>query len=392
MERAATPYLVDTTLREGEQRPEGGFDRATKLCLAQALARLGVREIEAGCAAAGEAMRETCRRLARLEMPARLTAWCRGRREDLEAARACDVDAVHLSFPASPVHRRVLEMKPRFVIESIRCLVALARERWSFVSVGAADAGRAEPEFLREMATAAADAGASRFRFADTVGVCQPARVARAVADLRQAVPALEIGFHGHNDLGLATANALAACEAGAACVDASVGGIGERSGGVAMEQILVAGQVFHGWFWDCHSALLAPLAAVVFTRQKDGAGRLPLIGRQAFTHTSGVHTHGVLRDPSAFEPLPPGRVGNNRRLAAGKTIGRAGARALLRAQDLDWSDAELGRLLDEWKTGLEEEGGSASLAALLALAGRRATRGPVIPPDQSGTASGSGR
>ena len=158
---------------------------------------------------------DTMRALAALELPCRLTAWCRATPGDIDLAEQCEVDVVHFSLPVSMIQLRALGKTKSWVIAQLKQIAQYARERFRFVSVGAQDASRADPHFLVHCARVARAAGVDRFRVADTVGVWNPLQTFRVMSSLRAGLPDLPLGFHGHNDLGMATANTLAALEAG---------------------------------------------------------------------------------------------------------------------------------------------------------------------------------
>lgn len=342
-------YLVDTTLRDGEQAPGVMFAQGDRVAIARALAQLGVREVEVGTPAMGPDRQGEMRALVELGLPCRLAAWCRLCREDLEAARASAVDTVHLSAPASRRHQALLSLSAADVLSRVAELVERARPSFAYVSIGAQDASRADLAFLQQLARVAHGAGAQRLRLADTVGLWQPRRVTEVFGALREAVGAdFELGVHAHDDLGLATANTLAALEAGADCADVTVNGLGERAGNAALEQVVMAVR--------CASELeiqVDPRGLSALSRRVARASRrrvaidAPVVGRNAFAHASGIHVSATLRDPLAYQPFSSREVGAGAaRLLAGTHSGARTLERLLAEQGVALSAEERSRLL----------------------------------------------
>ena len=239
--------IVDTTLRDGEQTAGVVFTVDEKLEIASALAQLGVQELEIGTPAMGRDQREAMRRIVALDLPCRLTAWCRASLLELAQAVDSDVEAVHISFPASQMHLRALGKTEAWALRRLEQTVTHARRAFTYVSVGAQDASRAEQHFLCKAAEVAGGAGADRFCLADTMGVWSPDRVQAAVTTIRESQPELTIGFHGHNNLGMATVNTLAAVSAGATSVNVTINGLGGRAGNTALEDVVMALRLCRG-------------------------------------------------------------------------------------------------------------------------------------------------
>ncbi len=335
--RGRAVWLIDTTLRDGAQAPGVAFTPAQRVGLAESLASIGIDEIEVGCPAMGEAERATIRQTVGLGLGCRLTAWCRARPEDLDAAAACGLAAAHLSVPGSGLQLKALDKSWAWVRRTLTELVPRARRRFAFVSVGVMDASRTESGRVAALARLCADLGADRLRLADTVGVWNPRSAARAVRDVAAAAPGLAVGVHAHNDLGMAVGNTLAALEAGAASADTTVLGLGERAGNAPLEELVMALRATTDL--GCR---VAPRGLAALCRQAaECAGRTihpskPVVGPNAFRHESGVHVRGMLRDARCFEPFAPEAVGRrDRQLALGTHGGRGGLAAALQAAGL---------------------------------------------------------
>lgn len=372
---AAIPHLIDTTLRDGAQTAGVVFTRADRIAIARALAAAGVPEIEAGIPAMGREACEEMRAIAGEIGAERVLAWCRASEVDLAAARTCGVGRVHVSFPVSDLHLAIWKRDRAWVLRELPRLVEEAAAHFGYVAVGAQDYSRADPGFLREFAAAVAATPARRLRLADTVGLAHPAGIAAEIAALRAAAPELEIEFHAHNDLGLATANTLAAFAAGAAAASVTVNGLGERTGNAALEQVVVALRLAAGRDCGIDPGQLGALSALVARASgRAVAASAPVVGSGIFAHGSGIHCAGILRDERSYEPFAPAFVGQRRPdFVLGAHTGGAAVADAMRRAGCELSDDAARALAARVRAVASGRPGGLSLPELLALAGRPA-------------------
>ncbi|KTG10611.1 2-isopropylmalate synthase [Haloprofundus marisrubri] len=358
--------LLDTTLRDGEQAPGVSLSADEKVDIARALDSAAVPFVEAGSACTGAGERDAISRVADLGLDATVTSFARGVRADVDLALDCGVDGVNLVVPASDRHvERKVGTDHDSVLETTVELVEYARDHGLWVEVLGEDGSRADLDFLDRLAAAAHDAGADRFCYCDTVGYGSPEHTARVVSRLAEHGPT---STHVHDDLGFAMTNVHASLRAGADLVHATVNGVGERAGNVALEEVAVA--LSHCYDVDC--ANLDELYSLAQTVARATGTPLPpnkaVVGENAFAHESGIHTDGTLKDEAMYEPYPPELVGRERRLVLGKHAGRAGVRAALDEHGVDVSDEELAQVVDRVK-GLAERGKRVTDADLLTVA-----------------------
>ena len=361
-------FIIDSTLRDGEQAPGVAFRREQKIRIARMLADVGVDEIEVGIPAMGEEERETIREIRRLGLPPRLTCWCRATAGDIRLAAECDTGGVHVSLPVSPIHIHALGKTPGGVLDLMREMVALARVDFDRVSVGAQDALRADPDYLEAFVAHAAECGADRVRIADTVGIASPGAIHRLFRRLVPAANGMALEFHGHDDLGMATANAVTAVEAGAAALSVTVNGLGERAGNAPLEEVAAALAFATAGVTRLRTASLPPLCEyVAHTSGRPIPPDKPITGSAAFQHESGIHCAGMLKDPLAYQPFPSEAVGRgDTGFVIGKHSGAHIIQHCLRERGIEVDREAARRLLKKVRHAAEAKGGALSPGELV--------------------------
>lgn len=352
-----------------------------KLEIARQLDLLGVDVIEAGSPMSSEGEKEAVKQIAKSGLKAEICALARTTREDIDAAIGCDVDSIHTFISASDVQiKYALGLTRDRVLELAVDAVEYVKDHGLTCEFSPMDATRADLDFLKKLCLAAQDAGADRINIPDTVGVMTPIGMRRLIEEIKTVV-GVPISVHCHNDFGMAVANSLAGVEAGATQIHVTVNGIGERAGNAALEEVVMALIALYKYETGINTKLLYSTSKLV--SRLTGIPIQPnkaIVGENAFSHKSGIHTRGVTVEPATFEPITPEMVGRKRRLEAGKLAGKQGVKAQLEGVGIYPTEEQLKVIVKRVKE-LGDKGKVVTDADLLAIA--RAVMGEVVKEER---------
>lgn len=348
--------ILDTTLREGEQTPYVNFTIDEKLEIARMLDQVGVDMIEAGDPSVAPGVARAVEQIAALELKAEIVAHSIASRAAIEKARTCGADRVAIFYATSRIHLdSKLHKTPEEAIDIICEHVAYARSLGLKVRYTPEDATRTEFDFLVRACNAAIQAGADRISYADTLGIMQPHSMYEQVRALRDRLLPCALDLHCHNDYGLALANAMAGIRAGADCIHTTVNGLGERAGIPDLSETILA---FHN-LEDQRKYNLQPLMNISgYLERVSGfflAPNKPITGQNAFTHKSGVHTNGILKDPRTYEAFDPELLGRERKIVIDKYTGRSAVSARLDEYGIEVTPSELDVIVSRIKNAGDE-------------------------------------
>lgn len=356
-------YVFDTTLRDGEQSPGVNLNTQEKVEIALQLEKLAVDRIEAGFPAASPGDLAAVNAVARAVKNATVIGLSRSREQDIDAAREALKDAqdpcLHLFLATSPIHRKYkLRMEKHQVLETAEAAIKYAKKYFSKIEFSPEDAGRTELDFLCEVTAMAIRAGATVVNIPDTVGYMTPGEFGNIFKTLKENVPGIEniqLSAHCHDDLGMATANALAAILNGADQIEGTINGIGERAGNTAIEEVAMALETRQEFFQAKTSLVLHEIARTSRLVSKLTGmvvpGNKAIVGANAFAHESGIHQDGMLKEKTTYEIISPETIGlKESKLVLGKHSGRHAFREKLIDMGYDLSDEQVNEAFAKFK------------------------------------------
>ena len=360
--------IFDTTLRDGEQTPGVALGLQDKVHIAQVLSDLGVDTIEAGFPVNSPGEFDAVRAVANAGLKPEIACLARCHQADIDSAIKAEVDAIHVFIATSDIHlKHKLRMSREQVIEKAVWAVDYAKAHGFTVEYSAEDATRTELPFLKQVLLKVQEAKADRFDVADTVGSITPQAMRYLIGQLKE-VARIPLAVHCHNDFGLATANTLAAVEAGADQVHVTVNGIGERAGNASLEEVVMGLHTFFGIKTGVDTTKLTHASKLVsrltgVTVQPNKA----IVGDNAFSHESGIHVHGILGSAFTYEPVTPDMVGKERKIVVGKHTGVHSVESRLKEYGFSLTKDQLENVTSRVKK-LAEDGKQVDDAELLAL------------------------
>jgi len=361
--------IFDTTLRDGEQTPGAALNPEKKLIIARQLDRLGVDALEAGTPVTSKGEFEGMKLIVAEGLKAEIYGLARVVKGDVDAVADTGAKYVHLFIATSDLHLKYkLRMTREQAVQRSLEAIDYARSRGLLVEFSAEDATRTDLVYLKQIFKAVEEAGVIRINIPDTVGIMTPPKMEALVKELHSTLK-VPLSVHCHDDFGMAVANTLAGLEAGAEQAHVTINGLGERAGNASLEEVVTSLNLLYNRKTGIISPLIYQTSQLV--SKLTGIPVQPnkaVVGDNAFTHVSGIHTHGLVAEPLTYEPIPPELVGARRRLTAGKHAGSHGIRAELEEMGVYPDEAQLKRIVAKVKD-LGDKGRTVTDSELLNIA-----------------------
>ncbi|MCP1358140.1 2-isopropylmalate synthase [Aneurinibacillus migulanus] len=362
-------HVFDTTLRDGEQSPGVHLTTDEKVKIALQLEKLGVDRIEAGFPASSPGEIVSVKEVSRVVKNASIAALSRANQKDIEAARdalkGAATPCLHIVLATSPIHRKYkLNMTKEQVLEAAESSIRYGKKYFNEIEFSCEDASRTEIEFLYEIVRTAIKAGATVVNLPDTVGYASPETFGHMFKQIKENVPGIEkilLSTHCHNDLGMATANTLAAIYNGVDQIEGTINGIGERAGNTAIEEVALALETRSDVYQAktslvlneiyATSRMVSKMTGMMVQRNK------AIVGDHAFSHESGIHQDGMLKEPTTYEIIRPETIGiASSTLVLGKHSGRHALKEKIKSMGFDLSKDEITAVFHEFKNLVDKK------------------------------------
>jgi len=338
--------ILDSTLREGEQTPGVTFSVEEKINIASLLDDFGVDIIEAGHPCVSEDICRGVKEISNQGYNAKILAHSRAMKKDIDVARSCDVDWVGIFFCISNERlEQQFRMNLNEAIDLITSTIEYAKDHGLKVRYTPEDTVRTDYISLVKISKAAKEAGVDRISIADTVGAMTPIKMYDFVRRFKSDIK-IKLNVHCHNDLGLATANSLAAYEAGASLIDVSVNGIGERVGITSLSELCLALHCLYGIKNNWKLEMIPEISKKVSEFSGlDISPNAPIVGSNAFLHNAGLHVSAVLLDPKYYEVIPAEIVGRRRDFVLGKMAGNQTIKQKLKDMEINTCNDNISKI-----------------------------------------------
>lgn len=344
-------HIIDSTLRDGEQAPGVVFTLHEKLRIASLLDLCGVKEVEVGTPAMGGKEINDIREIVQAGFNFDKLCWARSKEFDIVESAKTGASRINISFSVSDIQLAAMGRDRNWVLNQVRPLIEFARQRFDFIAVGAQDASRANRDFLNEFIAACLSENVNRIRLADTVGILNPFSTKELFTSVCKKFPHTNFEFHGHNDLGMATANALVAFMSGASAVSATVNGLGERAGNTSLEEIAVALKVSSESDSGIQLPQLQQLCKYVseFSNQPIHPSK-PVTGNNICLHESGIHCKSLLRNELSYQPFRAEAIGKETGIVIGKHSGKTAVRNYFRDKKIELNEMQVMEITEHAK------------------------------------------
>ena len=343
--------VLDTTLRDGEQTPGVSLTPLEKLRIATKLDEIGVDFIEAGSAITSEGERESIKQITKQGFNAEILSFSRPLNVDLDYCIECDVDAVNLVVPTSDLHiKDKLNTTKDNLIDLSNNAIDYCKDHGLIVELSAEDASRSDFDFLKSVYLNAIDHNVDRLCVCDTVGILTPDSSYNLFNELSDL--SIPISCHCHTDFGLAVANTLSAIKGGASEIHTTINGIGERAGNTSFEECVVSiDRLFPDFSTNIKISEIYDISKLV--ARSTGVYIQPnkaIVGENAFSHESGIHSDGIIKNSATYEPMTPELVGRKRKFVIGKHMGTHGLNNRLKEIGLSVDEVQLKQICDDIK------------------------------------------